>query len=79
MYAEDHGKYGTRRDAFIYVVVNAYWERQYYTLPVLPEGFCWKPAFEGSAASADIGECGAGCPSGVALGPRSTAILIAQR
>ena len=41
-------EYGTVRDTFIYVAVNAYWKAQHYMLPVLPAGYRRKPAFEGN-------------------------------
>jgi glycogen operon protein len=74
MYAEDHVKYGTAQDAFIYVAVNAYWEAQRYTLPTLPPGYRWQPALA-------LPECPKisppeNGPSVLPLGPRSTAVLI---
>ena len=42
LYAEDHRKYGTKEDVFIYLAVNAHWEKHTFTLPVLPEGFRWR-------------------------------------
>ena len=80
MFAEDHAKYGTARDAFIYVAVNAYWERQRFALPVLPEGCRWRLAFEACGVSTDVGcELPHDDPSGISLGPRTTAVLIAER
>ena len=80
LYAEDHVRYGTERDAFIYVAVNAYWEAQRYTLPVLPEGCRWKLAFESGGFSADPGdEQPIKDQSGITLGPRSAAILVGNR
>ena len=77
MYAEDHERYGTEQDAFIYVAVNAYWEEQRFTLPTLPEGFRWKLAFEAYGVSTDIGEERThDDSSGITLGPRTTAVLI---
>ena len=71
MYAEDHVKYGTERNAFIFVAVNAYWEAQRYLLPELPAGYRWKPAFDGSGSLAD--------DSGrLYLGPRASAVLAAE-
>ena len=52
MYAEDHKKYKTKGDAFIYVALNAHWEGHSFGLPVIPEGFKWHIAantFEGKA------------------------------
>ena len=77
MYAEDHERYGTEQDAFIYVAVNAYWEEQRFMLPTLPEGFRWKLAFEAYGVSTDIGEERThDDSSGITLGPRTTAVLI---
>ena len=74
MYAEDHVKYGTAQDAFIYVAVNAYWEAQRYTLPTLPPGYRWQPAIA-LPESPKISPPENG-PSVLPLGPRSTAVLI---
>ena len=79
MYAEDHARYCTERDAFIYVAVNAYWETQRFGLPVLPEGFQWRLAFEANNVSTDLDdERPLEDQSGVVLGPRATAVLIAS-
>lgn len=74
MYAEDHVKYGTAQDAFIYVAVNAYWEAQRYTLPTLPTGYRWQPALA-LPEHPEISPPENG-PSVLPLGPRSTAVLI---
>ena len=80
MYAEDHVRYGTDQDAFIWVAVNAYWEEQRYTLPVLPEGCRWGLAFESCGVSADPGdELPLEDQSGITLGPRSAVILVTTR
>ena len=77
MYAEDHVRYCTERDAFIYVAVNAYWETQHYGLPILPEGFQWGLAFESHHVSTDLNdERPLEDQSGIVLGPRSAAVLI---
>jgi len=77
MYAEDHVRYCTERDAFIYVAVNAYWEAQHYSLPILPDGFQWGLAFESYGVSTDLNdERPLEDQSGIVLGPRSTAVLI---
>ena len=78
LYAEDHLKYGTDEDAFLYVIVNAHWEEHRYALPVIPYGFRWYLLFEAYGLSSD--------PEGgilwkeaeITLGPRSTAILVAR-
>jgi glycogen operon protein len=77
MYAEDHVRYCTEHDAFIYVAVNAYWETQHYGLPILPEGFQWGLAFESHDVSTDVNdERPLEDQSGIVLGPRSAAVLI---
>lgn len=77
MYAEDHVRYCTERDGFIYVAVNAYWETQHYGLPILPEGFQWGLAFESHDVSTDVNdERPLEDQSGIVLGPRSAAVLI---
>ena len=77
MYAEDHVRYCTEHDAFIYVAVNAYWETQHYGLPILPEGFQWGLAFESHDVSTDLNdERPLEDQSGIVLGPRSAAVLI---
>ena len=77
MYAEDHVRYCTERDAFIYVAVNAYWETQHYGLPILPEGIQWGLAFESHDVSTDVNdERPLEDQSGIVLGPRSAAVLI---
>ena len=74
MYAEDHVKYGTAEDAFIYVAVNTYWEAQRYTLPALPQGYRWKPAIAPQEGT-DVSRLTNG-PCSLELCPRSTAVLV---
>ena len=79
LYAEDHVKYKTEKDAFLYILVNAHWEEQTFTLPDLPAGLQWH------LACASRGIC---CPAGqetqllvpaqFTLGPRETAVLIGK-
>ena len=77
MYAEDHHKYKTDTDCFIYVAVNAHWEEHYYTFPSLPEGFCWGLAFEAYGVCSEPGQEKIHNDStGINLGPRTTAVLI---
>ncbi len=79
MYAEDHVKYGTKKDAFIYVAVNAHWEGHSFGLPVIPDGMKWGLAFESAGFSTDIGKDNKNIPQdSFFLGPRSSAILIAM-
>ncbi|MBR4341934.1 MAG: glycogen debranching protein GlgX [Lachnospiraceae bacterium] len=79
MYAEDHVKYKTAKDCFIYIAVNAHWEEHCFELPIIPLGFEWKLAFEAYGVSTDPGrEKKYNDQSGITIGPRSTAILIAK-
>ena len=41
-FVEDHLKYKTDSDAFIYLTINAHWEDHVYRLPIIPEGYRWK-------------------------------------
>ena len=75
MYAESAKDYDTPDDAFIYCAVNAYWEEQLFTLPIIPEGMRWTivaytgdPSADGGAASGQI-----------KLMPRSLMLLIGQK
>ena len=43
LWAEDHLKYGTKQDAFLYLAVNAHWEDHVFKLPIIPAGFTWNP------------------------------------
>ena len=42
LYAEDHDKYHTARDTFLYLTVNAHWEEHVFRLPIIPQGLTWK-------------------------------------
>ena len=79
MYAEDHLKYYTEHDCFIYIAVNAHWDEHRFELPIVPNGYIWRLAFEAYGFSAGPG-CGEKLadPSGIVIGPRSSAILIAE-
>ena len=77
MYAEDHAKYGTKNDEFIFIAVNAHWEEHDFELPVIPEGYTWKCAFDSTNFSSDPGkEKQADDQSKVRLKSRSTVIMI---
>lgn len=79
MFAEDHEKYGTRKDAFIYVAVNAHWEGHLFELPIIPRDKKWYLAFRSSDISTDVGkEYKIKDQSHIDLGPRTTAILITK-
>jgi len=79
MFAEDHKKYGTRKDAFIYVAVNAHWESHTFELPVIPKEKKWYLAFRSLDISTDTGkEYKIKDQGKIDLGPRTTAILITK-
>ena len=79
MYAEDHEKYRTGSDVYIYVAVNAHWEEHCFELPILPEAFNWYLAFEAYGTASEPGK-EKRLPSGniLTLGPRTTAVLIGK-
>ncbi|MCR5746652.1 MAG: glycogen debranching protein GlgX [Lachnospiraceae bacterium] len=79
MYAEDHAKFGTEKDCFIYIAVNAHWEEHRYLFPVIPEGYRWHLLSEAYGFSAVPGkEKRLKYQEGITLGPRSTAVIIAK-
>ena len=80
LYAEDHTRFRTGEDQFLYILVNAHWEEHRFALPIVPEGFRWYLAFEAGGFSADPGkEAPREDASGFTLGPRSTAVLVARK
>lgn len=79
MFAEDHEKYGTKKDAFIYVAVNAHWEPHTFELPIIPREKKWYLAFRSDNISTDIGkEYKIKDQGRIDLGPRTTAIMITK-
>ncbi len=44
MFAEDHVKYHTNQDSFIYVGLNAHWEEHDLELPIIPANMKWHVA-----------------------------------
>ena len=79
MFAEDHEKYGTKKDVFIYVAVNAHWESHTFELPIIPKEKKWYLSFRSSDISTDIGkEYKIKDQGKIDLGPRTTAILITK-
>ena len=79
MYAEDHVKYGTEQDAFLYIMINAHWEEHDFTLPVLPKGMQWKLVCDSKGIFFPAGEeASLIVPSRFTLGPRESAVLIGQ-
>ncbi len=78
MYAEDHVKYKTDRDSFIYVAVNAHWEGHDFELPIVPEGFKWHLSFDSNGVCTEAGKDEIiKDQSRIYLGPRSTIVLTA--
>ena len=69
LWAEDHRKYGTRQDVFLYLAVNAHWEGHEFTLPVIPAGFTWRT----EAASSP---CGRLTESGGVFVPARSVMLL---
>ncbi len=79
MFAEDHEKYKTEKDLFIYVAVNAHWEEHGFDLPVIPEGFRWRLAFDSAGFSSEPGTEKEDIPQDhVTLCPRNSLILVAS-
>ena len=79
LYVEDHKKYETKKDCFIYIAVNAYWEEVRFTLPEIPKKMSWKLSCESYGTGTAPGkEKKLTDQGGIALRARSTAILIAE-
>ena len=77
LYAEDHVKYKTEKDAFLYILVNAHWEEHTFTLPELPGGLQWLLLCASRGICNPIGEeTKLQVPTQFTLGPRETAVLI---
>ena len=77
MYAEDHVRFGTGKDCFIYIAVNAHWEAHSLNLPVIPAGFSWRMAFDSEGFSSRSGqEKRLSGFASVQVGPRSVKVLI---
>ncbi len=80
LFVEDHVKFGTKSDSYIYIMVNAHWEEHDFGLPVIPEGFRWRLAFDSSGESHPVGdERKLDTYDSMHLGPRSTMVLIAGK
>ncbi len=76
MYAEDHKKYNTKKDCFIYVALNAHWEEHTLELPVIPEKCDWHLEFESYGTAEETGKK-LSCKNSITLKPRSCAVLVA--
>ena len=72
LWAEDHVKYGTEKDTFLYLAINAHWEDHVFRLPVIPAGFEWHTEAASSPYSR-ITETGAFLPA------RSVMLLTGRR
>ena len=78
LYAEDHEKYNTEKDCFIYTAVNAHWEPHTFELPVIPAGMQWHLAFDSSGFSEEAGQEPVNRrQDAVELGARSSVVLVA--
>ncbi len=78
LWAEDHVRFGTKKDCFLYVLVNAHWEEHDFGLPIVPQGFKWHIAFESNGISTEPGEELPLRGERITLGARTTAVLIAK-
>lgn len=79
MYAQDHVRAGTKKDSFIYVAVNAYWEDCYYELPVIPDGMNWYVRLNSCGELRAAGkERKADDQRGFLLGQRACAVYLAK-
>ena len=38
LFVEDAKKYGTERDAYLYILYNQHWEEHTFSLPIIPKG-----------------------------------------
>ena len=79
LYAEDHVKYGTGQDAFLYILVNAHWEEHTFVLPVIPKDFRWHLVCDSKGICLPEGEeTPLMVPDQYTLGPRESAVLVAR-
>ena len=78
LFAEDHAKFATKKDCFIYAAFNAHWEEHDFSLPVIPAGMRWYLAFKSAGQSSIPGKEKAFPQASIRLGPRSCAVLIAR-
>ena len=80
LYAEDHAKYGTKSDCFLYIMINAHWEDHTFLLPDLPERFSWHIVCDSKGLTFPAGrEQPLLVPMQFTLGPRESAILISRQ
>ncbi len=72
LYAEDHVKFKTENDAYIYVIFNAHWEEHIFNLPIIPAGFRWERVVSSFHMEDEIGF------DSITIPPRSSCIIIAN-
>ncbi|MBR1874713.1 MAG: glycogen debranching protein GlgX [Eubacterium sp.] len=79
MFAEDHEKYGTDKDRFIYVGLNSHWESHSLGLPIIPGNMKWyMVADSGCGVAHGEGKLSEFAGERVQLQPRSSVILLAE-
>ena len=79
LYAEDHVKYKTEKDTFLYVLINAHWEEHTFTLPQLPKGQKWHLVCDSKGITFPAGkETPLLICHQFTLGPRESAVLISR-
>ena len=78
LYAEDHMKYQTAQDCFIYIIVNAHWEGHAFQLPVIPRGMRWSVVLRSDSPSTGSGPDSISWDGWIQIGPRSSALLIGE-
>ncbi len=76
LYSEPAKEFGTKKDCFIYCMVNAYWEEKEYQLPELPKKMKWEVVAD---TSDETGKSDGKKINGpVTLMPRSIMVLIGK-
>ncbi len=79
LYAEDAKKFKKKKDCFIFIAVNAYWEDCYYELPIIPKPLNWHLRACSVGKSFSSGkEIKALDQKGFMLKARSTAVYISR-
>ena len=80
LYAEDHIKFRTPADTFLYICVNAHWEAHDFALPLLPDAHHWRIAADTYAGVAYVPgeEIPFNSLTQITLQPRSVTILISR-
>jgi glycogen operon protein len=80
LYAEDHIKFRTPADTFLYICVNAHWEAHDFALPLIPDAHHWRIAADTYAGVAYVPgeEIPFNSLTQITLQPRSVTILISR-